>query len=150
MAGAVPQPGSSSAGGGPAPALVLLLARLCVHLESVALPCAVEAVAFAFAGAGGGLGADQPPAFVAAQVSRCASPETQSPGERHVLHSHPKTLNSERKGFQAEVMQRYSTCLLMPYLQMGTYTTTPVLKPPPLISTVVGRGERGDDHLTPL
>ncbi len=49
---------------------MLLLARLCKALDATALPAAVEAAAAAFAGAGGGLGADQPPAFVAAQVSR--------------------------------------------------------------------------------
>lgn len=51
-------------------ALVLLLAKLCLHLETTALPCAVEATAAAFEGAGGGRGADLPPAFVPAQVSR--------------------------------------------------------------------------------
>ncbi len=51
---------------------MLLLARLCKALDATALPAAVEGAAAAFAGAGGGLGADQPPAFVAAQVSRCA------------------------------------------------------------------------------
>ena len=63
---------SAASASPPPPALVLLLARLCKALDATALPAAVEAAAAAFAGAGGGLGADQPPAFVAAQVSRCA------------------------------------------------------------------------------
>lgn len=99
IAGAVQRPGSASATGGASPALLLLLARLCVHLESAALPCAVEAVASAFGGAGGGLGADQPPAFVAAQVSRCARSSSGAPphaGRCHMssharVHAHLAT-----------------------------------------------------------
>ena len=65
-----PGSGTSVSQGLAPPALVLLLAKLCAHLESTALPCALEATAAAFEGAGGGRGADQPPAFVPAHVAR--------------------------------------------------------------------------------
>ena len=57
----------------PPPAALLMLARFCAWLEAEAVANALEALAAAFPGQGGGTSRpDQPPAFVAGEVARCA------------------------------------------------------------------------------
>lgn len=55
------------------PGLLLLLARLCGFMEGTAVVHVMETLAAAFPGRGGGSGGDEPPAFVAGEVARCAA-----------------------------------------------------------------------------
>jgi hypothetical protein len=52
------------------PGLILLLAKVCVYMESTSVPYVMETIASVFSGRGGGRGSDQPPAFVAGEVAR--------------------------------------------------------------------------------
>eukprot|EP00891_Asterochloris_glomerata_P001742 jgi/Astpho2/1742/Aster-04163 len=52
------------------PGLLLLLARLCLFMETNAVLHVMEVIAATFPGQGGGSGGDQPPAFVAGEVAR--------------------------------------------------------------------------------
>jgi len=62
------------------PGLLLLLARLCGFMEGTAVEHVMETLAAAFPGRGGGSGGDQPPAFVAGEVARCAPPHAAPSG----------------------------------------------------------------------
>jgi hypothetical protein len=64
--------GEEGAREAPPPGLLLLLARLCGFMEGTAVEHVMETLAAAFPGRGGGSGGDQPPAFVAGEVARCA------------------------------------------------------------------------------
>ena len=69
------QAGSEECGREPLPpGLLLLLARLCGFMEGTAVVHVMETLAAAFPGRGGGSGGDEPPAFVAGEVARCAWP----------------------------------------------------------------------------
>lgn len=50
--------------------LVLLLAKLCIQMESQTVPYVMEVLATAFPGMGGGGGGEEPPPFVAGEVAR--------------------------------------------------------------------------------
>lgn len=56
----------------PPPGLLLLLARVCAFMEGTAVVHVMETLAAAFPGRGGGSGGDEPPAFVAGEIARCA------------------------------------------------------------------------------
>lgn len=53
------------------PGLVMLLAKLCMHMETTEVPNIMDIIATSFTGGGGGAGGgDEPPAFVAGEVAR--------------------------------------------------------------------------------